>query len=76
MSVNEIPTRRDLEHVDLAAKLQVLGAFLSRSLDLLLALWRLHAHVLDGRKRRALRGPNEVYVPGSLLTPSGDIHVC
>ena len=48
MLVHEVSARLDLEHVDLAAELQVLRALFPRSLNLLLALWRPHVQVLDG----------------------------
>ena len=57
--MNEVPARRDMEHVDLAEILQMLGAFFSRLLDLLLALWHPHVQVLDNRERRAFPGSND-----------------
>ena len=53
--MNELSACSDLEHVDLAAKLQVLRAFLSCPLNLILAFRRPHVQVLVGRERGALR---------------------
>ena len=62
--MDEVSACRDLEHVDLAAELQVLCALLSGLLDLILAFRRPHAQVLDGRKGGALWGPDDHVGPG------------
>ena len=57
--MDEVSACRDLEHVDIAAELQMLRALFPCSLNLFLALWRPHVQLLDGLERRTLWGSND-----------------